>query len=62
MLFSTKVDSADDELDGIRIASVVTVVNSEALDEILGIKEDLVMMSVKMLSMVDFCLAIVNRQ
>ena len=49
MLFSTKVDSEDDELDAIRMALVVTTVNSGELDEALGINEDSVMTSVKLL-------------
>ena len=62
MLFSMKVDSLDDELDEIRRVSVVMVVNSDTLDEMLGIKEDSVMMSVKLLLMVDFCSVIINHQ
>ena len=38
------------------------VVNSEDWDEELGIRDDSVMTSVKLLSMVDFCSAIVSRQ
>ena len=54
MLFSTKVDSEDNESDVIRMASVVTIVNSGELDEVLGINEDSVMTSVKLLLVVDF--------
>ena len=54
MLFSTKVDSEDDESDVTRMASVVTIVNSGELDEVFGINEDSVMTSVKLLLAVDF--------
>ena len=54
MLFSMKVDSEDDESDVIKTASVVTVVYSEVLDEVLGINEDSVMTSMKSLLVIDF--------
>ena len=54
MLFSMKVDSEDDESDVTRTASVVTIVYSGALDEVLGINEDSVMTSTKLLLVVDF--------
>ena len=54
MLFSMKVDSEDDESDVTKTASVVTIVYSGALDEVLGINEDSVMTSTKLLLVVDF--------
>ena len=54
MLFSTKVNSEDDESDVIRMTLVVTVVNSGELNEVFGMNEDSVMTSVKLLLAVDF--------
>ena len=54
MLFSTKVDSEDNESDVTKTASVVMIVYSGELDEALGIDEDLVMTSTKLLLVVDF--------
>ena len=42
--------------------SVVTVVNSDELDEELGMTEDSVITLTKLLLTVDFCLVIVNRR
>ena len=49
ILFLMKVDSEDDESDVIKMASVVTIVYSGELDEALGINEDSVMTSMKLL-------------
>ena len=61
ILFSMVIES-DDESDETKMVSVVMVVNLEDWDEELGIRDDSVMTSVKLLSMVDFCSAIVSRQ
>ena len=62
MLFSTKVDSEDDDSDVIKMALVVTIVYSGELDEVLGINEDSVMTSTKLLLVVDSRSVIVSRR